>query len=339
MSQADRAQYRKEAKDWYDTQIQTLDKRIEKPNMSSQLTEAQILSFNNIIRSNNRADGGRRATLQPGMGSSWTSQKMTAERAVQRAKWNEQIGNLKDSQRRGLSPARAQARLTRLQGRQNTGTTKYTSGKGKYGIKETVNGGVIDQRYRPESGKTQRTTQKEIDARAAGTRAADARSRERFRQDSLRQRARDIQRQNSMRDYTNRQRIKDATPPSTSKGIQEARQRAVDAKAYELDSERSRRNMDRHFGRRGDANRPIGSDITSGFSANANRLAPNASYRKASATPFINHWQTRRPTPGWVAKGQISNNSKCRLVSVAGFSGLVGSGVAFIYPVYQLILL
>ena len=42
--------------------------------------------------------------------------------------------------------------------------------------------------------------------------------------------------------------------------------------------------------------------------------APNASCRKASAAPFINLWQTRRPTSGWVPKGQIRNELKWAFV-------------------------
>ena len=51
-SQADRAAYRQASREWYDNQIKGLQGRIERPRLSSRLTDAEIKSFNDQVAYN-----------------------------------------------------------------------------------------------------------------------------------------------------------------------------------------------------------------------------------------------------------------------------------------------
>jgi hypothetical protein len=64
----------------------------------------------------------------------------------------------------------------------------------------------------------------------------------------------------------------------------------------------------------------------------------NASHRRASATPFIKHWQTCWPTSRWASKGQIRNELKLDSVRSGG-SSVWMAWCGFYLRVYQLILL
>ena len=192
MSQADRRAYREATRQWYDSQIKGLEARIKNPRLSSEMSMTEI----NQLVANNRsfaASQGQRpnsglaeiqVTANINMrnfgrtGVRHGQNYMTARRAVERGKWNEQIANLQNSNRRGLSPGQAQARLTRLRNAQAQGTTRYTAGRGKYRYSETVPGGVVNQRFAPKSGTTKRTTPKDIARREA----ANARTAKTFQQ-------------------------------------------------------------------------------------------------------------------------------------------------------------
>lgn len=192
MSQKDRRAYREATRQWYDSQIKGLEARIKNPRLSSEMSMSEIDQLVARNRSFAQSQGQRpnsslaemQVTANINMrnfgrtGVRQGQNYMTARRAVERGKWNEQIANLQNSNRRGLSPGQAQARLTRLRNAQAQGTTRYTAGRGQYRYSETVPGGVVNKRFAPKSGTTVRTTPKDI----ARRQAANARTTERINQ-------------------------------------------------------------------------------------------------------------------------------------------------------------
>ena len=194
MSQAARREYRRQTKDWYERQIAQRDRQFNRPNLRSELTVAEKTRYG----------------LDPNQRAWHSAEHMKARRAVLRGQIRERQANLRDSYRRGLSPGQAQARLTRLENRQGRiqTTARWTQGTGRYrrSYVERVQGGVVNNRYRPTSMRTER--------QVAGT-----------------NRPVETTRQRASRLAQNRRNQRAANRAMQARWRSEARQRARDARA------------------------------------------------------------------------------------------------------------
>ena len=193
MSQAMRAEYRNQASKWYNDQLAGLERQFQRPGISRNMTRAEVTALNHRAADIAAGQGNRFRPLDVNLTWQRSADMARAMRTVRRAQIRERQANLRDSRRRGLSPGQAQARLTRLQNRQAQGSTTVTwrergisrrtrmtsqqlskltpetrqgLARAERGLRasprktETVQGGVVNQRYRPASARTVRNLER-----------------------------------------------------------------------------------------------------------------------------------------------------------------------------------